>query len=325
LAQAFRLGSAPPPPAIAGLSISPDIARVLLARQMAASTATWTSKLGGKYPREQIESLDRAHHVEIQRLRKQQHNMACAECGQGDVAWASVNLGVFVCVSCADVHRALGTHISKVKGCSGTYLWGPDEIARMQEIGNAVAETLYGKAPMAKYTSASKDERVALCKQKYEQRLWAPAKAKVAPAAKTVPALSMPNSEAAPQAVGGLPTPARAPVVDAPIARRAPIDLIDFEDLFADFEKVDAPSGAQQKPQNQQGSQQERREHPRSAHAVADPVPADSPDTGLDAFLTQCLKGSAPVAYAPASIEARTVSSLLKPEEPGLWENFGAW
>ena len=29
--------------------------------------------------------------------------------------WASTNLGVFLCIRCASIHRKLGTHISKVK------------------------------------------------------------------------------------------------------------------------------------------------------------------------------------------------------------------
>lgn len=29
--------------------------------------------------------------------------------------WASWNLGVFLCIRCAGIHRKLGTHISRVK------------------------------------------------------------------------------------------------------------------------------------------------------------------------------------------------------------------
>ena len=29
--------------------------------------------------------------------------------------WASWNIGVFLCIRCGGLHRALGTHISKVK------------------------------------------------------------------------------------------------------------------------------------------------------------------------------------------------------------------
>jgi len=132
----------------------------------------WTSKLGAKFPRSDIERLDSQHHRELKRLRGLPANTLCAECREPDTCWASVSLGVFVCVRCSDVHRALGTHISKVKGCTGTYLWGPDEIARMQVLGNAEAQRLYGCAPIP-LANASKDERVRLCRQKYEERRWA--------------------------------------------------------------------------------------------------------------------------------------------------------
>jgi len=129
----------------------------------------WRSKLGTQYSRDLIDKLDAEHHKVLKKLRAEPSNAHCAECGDLDTTWASVSLGVFLCVRCADVHRALGTHISKVKGCSGTYLWGPDEIERMQSIGNAKAEKLYGGAGGAPRPSkeATKEERIALCTKKY--------------------------------------------------------------------------------------------------------------------------------------------------------------
>jgi len=82
--------------------------------------------------------------------------------------------GVFICVHCADLHRALGTHISKPKGCSGTYLWGPDEIDQIQKIGNHVAQERYPVRPgaYAHLDSAwSKEKQLQFCRDKYETRL----------------------------------------------------------------------------------------------------------------------------------------------------------
>lgn len=41
-------------------------------------------------------------------------NDACAECNAPDPDWASLNLGVLMCIECSGVHRNLGVHISKV-------------------------------------------------------------------------------------------------------------------------------------------------------------------------------------------------------------------
>lgn len=32
-----------------------------------------------------------------------------------DPEWASINLGMFVCIDCSGIHRSLGAHVSKVK------------------------------------------------------------------------------------------------------------------------------------------------------------------------------------------------------------------
>lgn len=47
-------------------------------------------------------------------LRGISGNDACAECGSPEPDWASLNLGILVCIECSGVHRNLGVHISKV-------------------------------------------------------------------------------------------------------------------------------------------------------------------------------------------------------------------
>ncbi|KAG7018400.1 ADP-ribosylation factor GTPase-activating protein AGD3 [Cucurbita argyrosperma subsp. argyrosperma] len=55
-------------------------------------------------------------------LRKVCGNDKCADCGAPEPDWASLNLGVLVCIECSGVHRNLGVHISKFVSIPRKYL-----------------------------------------------------------------------------------------------------------------------------------------------------------------------------------------------------------
>ena len=55
--------------------------------------------------------------------------------------WASANLGVFLCIRCAGLHRKMGSHISKIKSIT-LDSWEPEQIQFMREHGNRVVNTL---------------------------------------------------------------------------------------------------------------------------------------------------------------------------------------
>jgi len=111
---------------------------------------------------------DRKSQAELKRLRGLSGNTRCADCDRQDSSWSSVSLGVFICVTCSDVHRSVGTHISKVKGCTGTYLWGPDELEKMASVGNRAANELYGTQKVD--PSASKEQKQRYVCEKYDKR-----------------------------------------------------------------------------------------------------------------------------------------------------------
>ena len=136
--------------------------------------AMWTSKLGTNYSLDDIRRNDKKAHAELQRIRWRPDNSRCADCAATPTVWAIVNHGVFVCLRCASVHRSLGTHISKPKGCTGTYLWGPDELEAMRPGNRAANYALLGdSAPRLTPDVSDAALREHLI-DKYEKKRWAP-------------------------------------------------------------------------------------------------------------------------------------------------------
>merc|ERR1712187_548547 len=107
---------------------------------------------------------------ELKALRKERGNNYCADCGCQDTSWASVTHGVFICVTCSDVHRSVGTHISKVKGCTGTYLWGPDEMEVMRSVGNRRANVTFGTKKVS--PDITKEQKQRYVVDKYHNRAF---------------------------------------------------------------------------------------------------------------------------------------------------------
>ena len=48
-------------------------------------------------------------------MLREEENKYCVDCDAKGPRWASWNLGVFLCIKCAGIHRKLGVHISRVK------------------------------------------------------------------------------------------------------------------------------------------------------------------------------------------------------------------
>ncbi|OTB15123.1 hypothetical protein K445DRAFT_12402 [Daldinia sp. EC12] len=69
-------------------------------------------------------------------------NNFCADCQARNPSWASWNLGVFLCMRCAAIHRKLGTHISKVKSLSMDS-WSNDQVESMKRMGNDASNKIY--------------------------------------------------------------------------------------------------------------------------------------------------------------------------------------
>ncbi|KAH3758303.1 ADP-ribosylation factor GTPase-activating protein 1 [Pelomyxa schiedti] len=64
-------------------------------------------------------------------------NNKCFHCNAANPRWASHTNGIYVCLNCAGLHRALGVHISHIKSLT-LDTWKPAEVQTMQHAGNAV-------------------------------------------------------------------------------------------------------------------------------------------------------------------------------------------
>ncbi|XP_037324733.2 arf-GAP with coiled-coil, ANK repeat and PH domain-containing protein 2-like isoform X7 [Pungitius pungitius] len=78
----------------------------------------------------------------LQRVLAIPGNTCCCDCGQPDPRWASINLGITLCIQCSGIHRSLGVHFSKVRSLT-LDTWEPELLKLMCELGNGVINQIY--------------------------------------------------------------------------------------------------------------------------------------------------------------------------------------
>ncbi|XP_036369184.1 arf-GAP with coiled-coil, ANK repeat and PH domain-containing protein 2-like isoform X4 [Octopus sinensis] len=69
-------------------------------------------------------------------------NDRCCDCNSPDPRWASINLGITLCIECSGIHRSFGVHMSKVRSIM-LDAWEPELLKVMAELGNDVVNRTY--------------------------------------------------------------------------------------------------------------------------------------------------------------------------------------
>uniref|UniRef100_A0A8C7CYL3 Arf-GAP with coiled-coil, ANK repeat and PH domain-containing protein n=1 Tax=Oncorhynchus kisutch TaxID=8019 RepID=A0A8C7CYL3_ONCKI len=69
-------------------------------------------------------------------------NKQCCDCGEPGPDWASINLGITLCIVCSGIHRSLGVHFSKVRSLT-LDSWEPELVRLMCELGNTAINRIY--------------------------------------------------------------------------------------------------------------------------------------------------------------------------------------
>lgn len=86
--------------------------------------------------------------------------------------WASWNLGVFLCIRCAGIHRNLGVHISRVKSVN-LDTWTPEQVVSLQQMGNSRARAVYEAQMPDGFRRPQTDSALeTFIRAKYEQKKY---------------------------------------------------------------------------------------------------------------------------------------------------------
>lgn len=128
--------------------ISP-VCTLLLQAESAGERAAWVAALQGVIA-ELLTSNSSSQFgpgvaATVASLRSAAGNSACADCGDPEPDWASLNLCIVVCQRCAGAHRRLGPALSVVRSLTlDTDAWTPATVGLFQSHSNSAAAAAWG-------------------------------------------------------------------------------------------------------------------------------------------------------------------------------------
>lgn len=122
--------------------------------------------------REKAQKQNEQHQAILSRMLREEDNKYCADCEAKGPRWASWNLGVFICIRCAGIHRNLGVHISRVKSVNLDQ-WTPEQMQCMQDMGNTKARQMYEANLPENFRRPQTDQSVEFfIRDKYERKKY---------------------------------------------------------------------------------------------------------------------------------------------------------
>lgn len=122
--------------------------------------------------REKAQKLNEQHQAILSKMLREEDNKYCADCEAKGPRWASWNLGVFICIRCAGIHRNLGVHISRVKSVNLDQ-WTSEQIQSIQDMGNTKARQLYEANLPENFRRPQTDQAVEFfIRDKYEKKKY---------------------------------------------------------------------------------------------------------------------------------------------------------
>ncbi|KAI3457508.1 hypothetical protein Pfo_014171 [Paulownia fortunei] len=114
--------------------------------------------------------LNAKHRKILEGLLKLPDNRECADCKSKGPRWASVNLGIFICMQCSGIHRSLGVHISKVRSAT-LDTWLPEQVTFIQSMGNEKANSYWEAELPPNYDRVGIENFI---RAKYDEKRWIP-------------------------------------------------------------------------------------------------------------------------------------------------------
>ncbi|XP_044744525.1 stromal membrane-associated protein 1 isoform X2 [Coccinella septempunctata] len=136
--------------------------------------------MNSKIEKDKAKQLQEKCQSVLTSLLRDEDNKYCVDCDSKGPRWASWNIGVFLCIRCAGIHRNLGVHISRVKSVN-LDTWTPEQVVSLQQMGNSRARAVYEANLPDDFRRPQNDSNLeSFIRAKYEHkkyiaREWVPA------------------------------------------------------------------------------------------------------------------------------------------------------